>query len=181
MEFQLVRRIRDLVSVKLGRCPKCMRWAFRGAVLGLLATLVAHQLIPSWWLAVLFGAMPFIGLWMLHILVFARRASRPISGVGERGSWGSEITRRDLILRGMRAAFLAVMVSVAVPRLSRSGGCPRGYHECSAGDWCCPDGTNFFCGYNECTGQHNECLNVQDDDTYYRVQKCCGVTLITCG
>lgn len=69
------RRIREAISAKLGRCPRCWRLSFRGAVTGWIGAGVTHFLFQDarLWYVILIWSISFSILWLLHIAVFGLR------------------------------------------------------------------------------------------------------------
>jgi hypothetical protein len=140
------------ISTRLGRCPKCFRASLLGAVIGWAAMPPAYSLLPqpeSW--IVFLWPLSFTALWVLHMLIFAQRAL----------STGREVTlataapeldrRRALAIFG---AALLVAVLASMPRRASAGqACVNGYHVCADNRHCCPDGYNYACIYDQCTGR----------------------------
>jgi hypothetical protein len=134
-----VRRIREAISAKLGRCPRCWRLSFRGAVIGWIGAGVIHLLFQDArvWYVVLIWPISFSILWLLHIATFglrvvaAEREKRSLPHldrtVGEQQLLASSVSsilagtamgRRQMLLRLYRSAGWSVLVSAAVPLAS---------------------------------------------------------------
>jgi hypothetical protein len=138
----LTEKTRDAISAKLGRCPRCWRLSFRGALIGWIGAGLIHFLIPDAriWYVVLLWPVSFSVLWLAHIATFGLRvvaaerrrrtdSSRDHLGAGNepRASRAPEIAptigRREMLQRFSRSAAWAILVSAAIPILSA---CSRG-------------------------------------------------------
>ncbi len=129
------RSVVQWMATQLGSCPKCMRSAFFAAMLGLclamLASLFAPTLPGVWLLWPLAGAL--VGLWLLHLVVYALRVARSGAGGGSALAGPDEAIsppplpdlagRRAFLVSAMKAfgfAFLATSFSFGRSRADSS-------------------------------------------------------------
>ena len=137
------RRIREAIFAKLGRCPRCWRLSFRGAVIGWIGAGVIHLFFQDarLWYFILMWPISFSILWLLHIATFASRVvtveqrRRSLSSLDRTASEGQPhaprlsgllaertIGRRQMFLRFYRSAGWALLVSMAIPLTSACTG-----------------------------------------------------------
>lgn len=151
----MMRAIASLVSAKVGRCARCMRWSLRGAILGWCSVGVAQVLHVGTPIeeALLVWPACFSALWMLHITTYgARRAM----ATGERAEssfvaephvpvGGPHVHRRRVLRTFAQGAALAVIASASLPSRARADDCV------SQGQPCILYGTPC-CGTYTCKG-----------------------------
>ena len=174
--MRLVETAAEQIRLKLGRCPKCMRWSFRGTVISWFGVLLLSQGFVGVWTFALPRAIAFTLLWMAHIGRFGARyaGERPENEVSQR----DRISRRAM-LRFAYGAVLAVSVSAMLPTLASAQECVAGYHLCGDRKHCCPNGANYACPYNECTKAQNKCVTLKTDEDFAYYRQCCP-GLFTC-
>lgn len=166
----------EQVRIKLGRCPKCMRWSFRGTAISWFGVLLLGQAFVGIWPFALPIAVAFTLLWMLHIGRFSTRYSR--EHAEKENLQSNRFSRRD-ILRIAYGAFVGVSVSAMLPIVANSQECQSGYHLCGDRKHCCPNGTNYACPYNECTKVSGKCVTLKTDEDFAYYRQCCP-GLFTC-
>lgn len=140
---------------KLGGCPRCFRGSFFGAITGCAAVPIAFAAVPDpeRWI-VLAWPIAFSFLWILHMVMFARRVT---SRSAERNSAASaRLDRRRAILAFGGA--LGVGVFASIPALAQVVPCDQcQQYTGKAHDDCC------LCKYNNCTSAcnsgDNPCIN----------------------
>lgn len=166
---------------KLGRCPLCMRWSLRGAVIGWLAVIVLAYVEPRWSYLFLPWPVSFTALWCLHIAVFGRRAMQALANRDPKVKGSFLLTRRS-VLGFARAAGFAVALSAMLPSIGRAGECREGYSKCKGVDTCCPDGYQYYCSHNQCKqDQTRKCYKIDTDEQLANLRSCCDGTFVSCG
>ncbi len=180
MTQEIVLRVRTLVSAKVGKCAKCMRWSLRGAVLGWVALGLVWLAAPRWAPFVLVWPLSFTTLWIIHIVTFGRRVVRNVIEKNDKEN-GPAIPGRRVLLRFLSASAVAAAVSAALPRLLRAddSGCPSGMHVCSDDTHCCPQSATYDCLADDCDSSKSHTCYVGTDDDLKYLQQCCS-QLIRC-
>lgn len=166
----------EQIRSKLGRCPKCMRWSFRGSVISWFGVLLSSEFFVGVWPFALAVALGFTLLWGLHICRFTFRYANEAADkphIEQR-----KISRRAM-LRLAYGAAIAVSVSAMLPTLTNAQECESGYHLCGDRKHCCPNGANYACPYNECTKAKNKCVTLKTDEDFAYYRQCCP-GLFTC-
>ncbi len=151
------------IDRKLGRCPKCFRLSFLGAVLGWILVTALHMAgaPPQVLLPVLTWPVAFTVLWLAHLVTFAGRnlkSAKALDGVANIPLLGANarvITRRDSIRLFARSVQFAAFVSAAplvTAVLSACGGGGSyggvGGNACTAaGLLSCNTSNGLQCGY----------------------------------
>src|SRR5258708_5169126 len=165
---------------KLGRCPLCMRWALRGAVIGWAAVNVIRKLAPRWSYLLLPLPLSFTALWCLHIVVFGRRAIQ--ASASREFKEGSVLLTRSSVLRFARAAAFGVAVSAMLPSMGRTAECDEGFSKCNGVDACCPKGYRYYCSHNSCKrDQTYKCYQIKTDEQLAHLRDCCDGVFVSCG
>jgi hypothetical protein len=182
MKWKIVEKLRLFVSAKLGRCPRCMRWALRGAVITWAAVIVVHYLSSNLWYWFLPLPVSFTALWCLHIATFGRRAVRAATNGETRETVSDALTRRKF-LRFARAAAFAVSLSAVLPKLAKAQACDPGWGKCRGIDVCCPPGYHYYCSHNQCKkDQTFKCYEARTEEALANLKQCCdGDVFVTCG
>ena len=171
----IYNRFRLLVRLKLGRCPRCIQWSFRGAVLFWALKLLLPAQTPRFCTdTVVAISAAFTSLWLMHIVVAGCRRARA-SFRGAMQNQSSFIQRRRAALDFMRATIAVIGVSIVFPQLADPAQqrCESGFHLCADGRHCCRDGYNYACPENECTGETGKCRKVITEEDYSYLQRCC--------
>lgn len=166
--------IMRLISMKLGRCAKCMRLSLSLTVLAWFTVLAARLLWPTdgVWRLALVPTTGLTTLWFLHVGTFAARrvgtkpqglAARPqMSGdkslqVDLPSATHGDLGRRSVLRLLFKGAAVAVLASLPFPRASwaQCNTCAPGGINCqssvnSCTNCCCPDGYPYL-SYCDCT------------------------------
>lgn len=134
-----------LIRSKLGRCPACMRASFLGASLSWTVVALLFLALPLGSLPVIaaIGVASFFSvLWLLHMIVFARRRTRATFSYGAAHGLGT--SRRDFLGIGVKAVAAGIVVSV--PAACGVLGVPAiVWCDCYFDDDC---GFLFYCRYD---------------------------------
>ena len=167
---------------RLGRCPACMRTAFLFASGSCVSVLAAWSTGLSGFplLAGSLAAAAFVLLWVGHVFMFSRHATRS-RGIVRGQAGGGAISRRTALFTFLKLLLVTAAVT-SLPRSLRAQGCncysdsdcycPPDYPQCvfnpSTGEavccgantvgcagpnltWCCPSGS-------QCYGTDGQCM-----------------------
>lgn len=175
--------LRSYMSSKIGRCPRCWRLSFRGALLGWLVIVVvllvtmhtSFSMYRQLLIAVL-AVWPasFTALWLTHAVTFSYRATKNHAKAPQTSDGSptfsafameSAMTRKQLTQLFFKSAVFVLLVSmpgVALAQSSCQDGyyscgtgkcCPQGDHCCGGGVACCASGYDLYCS----GGPHDGC------------------------
>ena len=144
-----------LATSKLGRCPTCMRIAFRAA---LASWVIAAIVIIAWPdraidVAASCVAGGFAVLWMAHVVTFALRSTREafrrraLAPRLEESAAGSISVRRQFLIGFAHTLLFAAIATIAPVTAARADGC-NCYTENNC--YCPADAPNCF--FNPATG-----------------------------
>ena len=174
MMVRLVDRARVAISMKIGRCGRCMRLSLRGAVAGWIVLIAVSHFAPRYGVLVSPWPISFTALWLLHIGTYGVRAARTRQESAETEGGAHGMTRRALFLRFAGAASFAVLVSATLPEISRAqSSCVTGYHLCADRQHCCANGYNYACPTDICTNETGKCRSVTTAEDLKSFQSCC--------
>lgn len=129
-----------LLDRNLGRCPRCMRTAFLfAAAAWLLAGAVIAVGGRAQSLVVTAMAIPLTALWLVHICVFALRATKNRASqtaahtlIGS-STLGPDVRSRRWLIVDFAATLALAAAVTAVPRWARA----QSVCGCRVGDICC--------------------------------------------
>ena len=147
----MVSYVLAMINRKLGRCPRCWRLSFTGAVLGSVLV-VALRIVgtpPQVLIPLLAWPVAFTVLWLAHLVTFAGRnlrSARAHDGIAAIPLLGKDVrvlTRRDsmrLLGRSVKLAALvsaAPLVSAVLSACGKSGGTSGPRFSCPSGTLTC--------------------------------------------
>lgn len=167
--------LRQLLSSKLGRCPRCWRLSLRGALAGWSISAIFLLIAPHaglgnqiWWMGTLVLAWPvsFSALWVLHAITFGYRVTfcgnAQVSNYRETLLAANPTFSRGNLLRtfGSAVGFVAA-TSVLLPNRAVAqtpSSCKQG---CISDATTCKQGCCSSCAdcLNACTQALINCLN----------------------
>ena len=167
---------------RLGRCPACMRTAFLVALGSVLVAAIASTpIVPvgSPRVAIWLIAAGFVALWIGHVFMFSRYATRALA-VSRSGKTMVDTSRRAAIFAFLRLLIVTATVT-SLPKTLRAQSCncfsdsdcycPPDFPQCifnpstnesiccgsgtvgCAGPtltWCCPPGSNCYGTDGQC-------------------------------
>lgn len=164
-------RLHFFINTQFGRCARCMRLAFRCAVLGCVGTIIALQLQADNRIIILLSLLSLLltTLTVAHILVFALRHSRGkhlsdpdhIIKIGTHAALPMQtgetyISRRQMLGSLFKYAAVAAVACIGLPNKAAAacGDCAAtfgsGYYDCityfcnDVGQTCCPPGYPYL-------------------------------------
>jgi len=142
----LLAQMRSIISVNLGRCPRCIRQSFAaGLVLGGLA-LASWLAFGPGIVTLTFAAasLAAFGLWTAHIVAFAARSvapqnREPVAAIGQ-----PALSRRETIPAFVQAlAVIALVTTLPMGKAKADDCCDCS--KCSSDQNCCKT-ANGCCG-----------------------------------
>jgi len=116
--------IRSAFLRKLGTCGYCMRMNLRGALAGWVIAIAAAYFGISYWFVILPWPVAFTVLWTLHVTTYVRRTMNAITRARRAGRNTTTVTRRLILVHGMRATALAILSSIAIPEIAAAEDLP---------------------------------------------------------
>lgn len=114
--------LKGLVSGKLGRCPKCMRWSARGTFISCAVAAVVYFVLPNPYLIglSLLVVTSFTLLWIAHIVTFTfltlKFRTAVVDQVRHTGNKiEPQLSRREFVPMSLKLLGLSLLISI-VPR-----------------------------------------------------------------